>query len=301
MRAMKKWIKNVGLFLASAVVAAGAAEAKGPCVCGVAPERASDFYWENDRVGFRAYGPGDYHLWSGIDVFNKGHDRVEVETLLRRGAKGQFGNWHTLAAVTGGLRAFDNYAVGAGRGVGGVAFFGDGEWKTYPNWETCEVHETSGDAISFTLVYPAFSAAGKMTCRVTMRTGEPFFRNEVTFEKDEFAAMGFRAGPGLDVNPKRGHDGDLFESQELGVVSLFENPKQDAKGNDEGSTMTAIFVEDPSAVEFLTDHMGCRVLAFKKRSFVYWAGASWSGRGEFTTPKAWHDFVVAFRKTNAGR
>ena len=134
-----------------------------------------------------------------------------------------------------------------------------------------------------------------------MRTGEPFFRNEVTFEKDEFAATGFRAGPGLDVSAARGHDGDLFESQELGVVSLFENPKQDAKGNDEGSTMTAIFVEDPSAVELLTDHMGCRVLAFKKRSFVYWAGASWSGRGEFTTPKAWHDFVVAFRKTNAGR
>ena len=41
------------------------------CLCGEAPERANDFFWENDRVGFRAYGPGDVHKWSGIDVFNK--------------------------------------------------------------------------------------------------------------------------------------------------------------------------------------------------------------------------------------
>ena len=40
------------------------------CFCGVAPERDNDFFWENDKVGFRAYGLGDYHLWSGIDVFN---------------------------------------------------------------------------------------------------------------------------------------------------------------------------------------------------------------------------------------
>ncbi|MBQ3314509.1 MAG: DUF4861 family protein, partial [Kiritimatiellae bacterium] len=27
------------------------------CLCGEAPERANDFFWENDRTGFRAYGP----------------------------------------------------------------------------------------------------------------------------------------------------------------------------------------------------------------------------------------------------
>ena len=86
----------IATILAAATVAASATN--GPCVCGVAPERADDFYWENEKVGFRAYGPGDYHLWSGIDVFNKGHDGVEVESLLRRNVKGRFGNMHVLAS-----------------------------------------------------------------------------------------------------------------------------------------------------------------------------------------------------------
>ena len=257
--------------------------------CGVAPERNDDFYWENDKVGFRAYGPRDFHLWSGFDVFNKGHAANEVVKLLR--GKGAFGAWHNLATLTGGVRTFDNYTMGASRGVGGVAFWGDGEWKTYPNWIASEILHDGDDALQFRLVYPAFSAAGKMTCRITLKRGERFFRNDVSFERD-FSAD-FRAGPGLDLEPKRDHKGSLVE--EPGLVSLFEDEKLDAKGNSEGSTMAAIVVADPSAVEVRTDHLNCRVLAFRKKSFTYWAGASWSGAGEITTPEAWHRHVREFR------
>ncbi len=257
--------------------------------CGVAPERNDDFYWENDKVGFRAYGPRDFHLWSGFDVFNKGHAENEVVKLLR--GKGAFGAWHNLATLTGGVRTFDNYTMGASRGVGGVAFWGDGEWKTYPNWIASEILHDGDDALQFRLVYPAFSAAGKMTCRITLKRGERFFRNDVSFERD-FSAD-FRAGPGLDLEPKRDHKGSLVE--EPGLVSLFEDEKLDAKGNSEGSTMAAIVVADPSAVEVRTDHLNCRVLAFRKKSFTYWAGASWSGAGEITTPEAWHRHVREFR------
>lgn len=59
--------------------------------------------------------------------------------------------------------------------------------------------------------------------------------------------------------------------------------------------MAAIVVADPSAVEVRTDHLNCRVLAFRKKSFTYWAGASWSGAGEITTPEAWHRHVREFR------
>ena len=34
------------------------------CGCGVAPERENDFWWENDKFGMRAYGPGEFHKWS---------------------------------------------------------------------------------------------------------------------------------------------------------------------------------------------------------------------------------------------
>ena len=280
----------VSLFMALAV----SASAGTACLCGVAPERADDFFWENDKVGFRAYGPRDYHRWSGIDVFNKGHAENEVMKLLRGGKA--CGAWHNLATLKGGVRTFDNYVIGAGRGVGGVALYGDGEWKTYPNWESSEVLHTGDDYLQFKLVYPAFSAAGKMTYLVTMRRGERFFRNDVSFER---MPKGFLAGPALDLEPNRQHKGVLVE--EPGLVSLFEDAKADAQGNDEGSTMTAVFVDDPSQATPMTDHMNCRVLAFKgRKSFTYWAGAGWSGAGEITTPAVWLAYVKKFMSEKSG-
>ena len=133
---------------------------------------------------------------------------------------------------------------------------------------------------------------GKMTYRITLKRGERFFRNDVSFEFAERMRGDFRVGPGLDLEPKRDHKGSLVE--EPGLVSLFE----DAKGKDgaEGSAMEAIVVADPSAVEVLTDGQNCRVLAFKTAKFTYWAGSAWSLAGEVTTAGAWHDIVRNFQK-----
>ena len=253
-------------------------EERGACVCGVAPERENDFAWENDKFGMRAYGPGEFHKWSGFDVFNKGRNAGSALDMLRR--PGQCGDWH--AKPWRGV--LDNYTMGASRGVGGVALFADGEWKTYPDWETSRVIHEGDDYLEFELVYPAFSAAGKMTCHITLRRGERFFRNDVSFERD-FPA-GFIAGPGLDLEPKRDHKGDIFEDAQTGVVSLFE----DAKGAN-GSTMEAIFPIPGQAFELMTDHMNCRVIGFRTRRFSYYAGATWSLAGEITSAEAWHAHV----------
>lgn len=259
--------------------------------CGVAPERNDDFYWENDKVGFRAYGPRDVHRWSGFDVFNKGAPGNEVAKILHGAAESRHGYWHSLATVKGGLRTFDNYTMGASRGVGGIAFWGDGEWKTYPNWVESEVLRSDDDLVRFRLVYPAFSGAGRMTCEISMRRGDRFFRNDVSFERDFDGD--FAAGPGLDVDPGRGHRGSLLE--EPGLVALYEDEKTDVDGNGEGSTMSAVIVADPSAVEIRTDAQNCRVLLFRKSRFTCWAGASWSGAGEIASPDAWFGCVRAFK------
>ena len=121
--------------------------------------------------------------------------------------------------------------------------------------------------------------------------GEPFFRNEVSFEIGERMRKDFRLGPGLDVAAGRGHGGDLFEDAAAGVISLFE----DAKEGNEGSTMTALFLEDPSGCEIMTDHLGCKVLSMRRPKFVYWAGALWDGEGVITTAADWRAFVKDFR------
>ena len=253
------------------------------CNAEVCPERQNDFCWENDKFGMRAYGPGEYHKWSGWDVFNKAANaEATCSYLLHNHDK--CGNWHD----TPYKGVLDNYTMGASRGVGGIAMFADGEWKTFPDWESCRVITNCDERCEFELVYPAFSAVGKMTCHVTLRRGERFFRNDVSFEYPKRFRKDFRVGPGIDLDPSRDHKGVLVE--EKGVVSLFEDPKG---GN--GSTMEAIFVADLDDVESMTDRMNCRVLAFKKPSFTYWAGASWSNAGEITTPEAWIKAVKDFR------
>ena len=257
------------------------------CLCGVAPQRQNDFYWENDKFGMRAYGPGEYHKWSGLDIFNKGVEEPYVIRLLVTEA-GRNGNWHDPAS-TGG-KCFDNYTIGASRGLGGVAVWADGEWKTYPDWESYKVIHTGDDYLEFELVYPASCALGKMTYHITMKKGEYFFRNDVSFEKNEALHGDWVVGPGLDLEPKRDHHGDLVE--EKGLLSLFEDPKGE-KGC-EGSQMTAVLVLDED-VEMKTDHLNCRVFGHKKAPFTYYAGCANSLRGEFTDPAAWHDYVRAYK------
>ena len=254
-------------------------------ICGaeICPERQDDFCWENDKVGFRAYGPGDSHKWSGFDVFNKATDAAATCRHVLHNP-GKCGSWHKKPYKG----VIDNYTMGASRGVGGVALFGDGEWKTYPNWETAKTIHAGDDYCEFELVYPAFSAAGKMTCRITLKRGERFFRCDVRFEHPELFRGDFRAGPGIDLGAARGHKGVLVE--EPGLVSLFEDPQ-----GKNGSTMEAIFVADAAEVSAVTDRMDCRVLAFKKPSFTYWAGAAWSQAGEIATPEAWIAEVRAYR------
>ena len=248
--------------------------------------RVHDFVWENDKFGMRAYGPGDYHVWSGLDVFNKNTSRnVCIEWMLDpvRSTHSSKPNLHDNLG-----EGMDNYTLGASRGVGGVALFADGEWKTYPDWETCRRIHVGDDYLEFELVYPTFSAAGRTTYHITLRRGERFFRNDVSFER---MPANFLAGPGIDLEPGRDHKGSVREGP--GFVSIFEDPKG-ADGKD-GSTMAAILVADPSQVTVMTDHMNCRVLAFKgRKELTYWAGASWSLAGEITTADAWHGHVREF-------
>lgn len=277
----------ITILLAASLTAASLPADYPVCNAEVCPERENDFAWENDKFGMRAYGPGEFHKWSGFDVFNKAAiDENYCIPILHRTVKvgGKPINIHKNVLGKG----MDNYTMGASRGVGGIAMFADGEWKTYPDWETNRVIHVGPDYCEFELVYPAFSAAGRMTCHITLKRGERFFRNDVSFER---MPKTFVAGPGMDLEPKRDHHGSVKESD--GVVSIFEDPKN--LPQEEGSTMSAVFVAPGEKVEMMTDHMNSRVIGFRgRKSFTYWAGASWSAAGEITTAEAWHAHVREF-------
>ena len=260
------------------------------CLCGEAPERANDFFWENDRTGFRAYGPGDPHKWSGIDVFNKATTNNFVVHLLR--GHGDYGNWHKNVNGLG----MDDYAVGPGRGVGGVALRKDGKWlPDYGDWVSYRIRTNCEEYCSFELDYK-LPIGGTMTLGIVLGKGSSFFSEAVTFSKDT-PIEGVEVGVGLDLSAEREHTGDLFIDEKKLVVSLFEKPHN--REGEEGSMMNAIFaVPGMGGVSLADGPEGAKMimtepLKMHGTALVVCAGADWTEAGRFRDAKSWHDYVRA--------
>ena len=274
------------------------------CLCGEAPERANDFFWENDRVGFRAYGPGDVHKWSGIDVFNKSvSTNIVVHWLRHRSSP----NFHLNQG-----QGIDDYAVGLGRGVGGVALRKDGKWlPDYGNWVAYRILENSDARCAFALDYK-LPIGGTMTLGIELARGSSLFLETVTLSKD-VPAEGLEVGVGLDLSAERLHVGDLVIDEKRRLVSLFEEPHtikdnkrttareggKPIKG-EEGSMMSALFCKSAHVAARLVDGPEDSKLVMTmplKREdagrlvLVAFAGADWTEAGRFRTAEAWHAYV----------
>ncbi len=259
------------------------------CLCGEAPERANDFFWENDRTGFRAYGPGDVHKWSGIDVFNKATADNFVVHLLR--GHGDFGNWHKNVNGLG----MDDYAVGPGRGVGGVALRKDGKWlPDYGNWYRYRIITNCEERCSFELDYK-LPIGGTMTLGIVLEKGRSIFSEAVSFS-DDAPMEGVEVGVGVDLDPGREHTGDLFVDERKCIVSLFEKPHN--REGEEGCMMSAVFaVPGLGGVSLADGPEGAKMIMTKplKQSLgtalVVCAGADWTEAGRFRDAKSWHEYV----------
>ena len=265
------------------------------CLCGEAPERANDFFWENDRVGFRAYGPGDVHKWSGIDVFNKSVSTNIVVCWLRE--PGRHGNWH----LNHGL-GMDDYAVGPGRGVGGVALRKDGKWlPDYGNWVAYRIVTNSDERCEFELDYK-LPIGGTMTLGIALKRGSSLFAEKVTLSKD-VPTDGLEVGVGLDLSAERLHVGDLVVDEKRRLISLFEKPHLDKDGKtikgEEGSMMSAVFafpfqechlVDGPDSSKLIMTEP-LKEYDAESAALVVCAGADWTEAGRFKTAKAWHRYV----------
>lgn len=111
------------------------------------PERADDIVWENNRAGFRTYGPGIEGVY-GYDVFLKRVSRPILDSLYA--ANNSAANWGRVDSLRKAglkeeaerfIRSFsfhvdhgvgmDPYAVGPTLGAGAVAVM-DGDQFIYP-------------------------------------------------------------------------------------------------------------------------------------------------------------------------
>lgn len=287
-RAMKT---NSRYFLPAVALLLAGKCAFAACHCGVAPERADDFFWENELVGFRAYGPGDKHNWSGIDVFSKLPDAaITCGELLHNHVK--CGNWH----VTPYKGILDDYAVGPGRGVGGVALRKDGKWLAdYGNWKESRIIADTPGYCAFELDY-ALPIGGTMTLSIDISSGRQFFTEIVSFS-DDVPVEGLEVGVGIDLAPEREHAGDVFTDSEKCIVSLFENPH--AREGAMVSRMSAVYALPGFGKTSLVDGPDGSKLVMtaplkaghRGPALVVCAGADGTECGRFATAAGWHAYV----------
>lgn len=251
------------------------------CRCGEAPERANDFFWENDHVGFRAYGPGDVHKWSGIDVFNKSCTTNIVFRWLRQNRDRRYGSWHKNHGL-----GMDDYAVGPGRGVGGVAFRRNGRWlPDYGNWVRYRILRCDDGACCFELDY-RLPFGGTMTLRITLKRGTSFFTEEVLLS-DDVVLEGLEFGVGLDLDPGREHAGDVLIDEANRRVALFEKPHD--RPGEEGAMMSALCSLEPATTRLADGPNGEKLVmaAPGARTLKVSLGADWTEAGRFRTAEAW--------------
>ncbi len=253
------------------------------------PERMDDFAWENDRMAYRIYGPavslpppqGEGLHSSGIDVWCKKVRHPVINTWYK----------HRRYHDDHG-EGMDFYKVGPGRGCGGLGVFHAGAFHVSGNWATWK-HIANGPVRTvFEVTYAPWACGNGAqvaeTRRVSLDAGSHFTRFESRLTLT--GATGLAAGPGMDISVKNGHNGLLTCRPDQGWLALY-GPEQ--KGA--GAIATAILL--PAAGNLMGDG-GKNVYLVDAVSpdkpLVWYAGAAWSGAGDFVRPEDWTEQVSAF-------
>ncbi|MDX9868503.1 MAG: DUF4861 family protein [Kiritimatiellia bacterium] len=253
------------------------------------PERMDDFAWENDRMAYRIYGPkvslpppqGEGLFSSGIDVWCK---KVRYPVINAWYKHGRYHDDHG--------EGMDFYKVGPGRGCGGLGVFHAGAFHVSGNWAAWK-HIANGPVRTvFEVTYAPWECGNGArvaeTRRVSLDAGSHFTRFESRLTLS--GATSLAAGPGMDISVKNGHNGLLTCRPDQGWLALY-GPKQ----KEAGAIATAILL--PAAGSLMSDG-GKNVYLLDEASsgkpLVWYAGAAWSGAGDFVRPEYWTEQVSAF-------
>lgn len=267
-------------------------ETKLYCYSRFVPERTDDYAWENDKVGFRTYGPNAQYrfenklkegtLSSGIDAWLKKVDYSIIDSWYKKYTE-KTGSYHK---DTG--EGLDNFHVGSSRGVGGIAIKQDTTFlisKNFVNWQTIT---TGPIRTSFILDYGTWDANGEKISEkkhISLDYGSNLSRLEIEL----YGAESIYAG--LTLHKK---DGEPTQNNKSGWISYWQP-------HDDSELGTAIVVPynmmlsselyDTSIKDRSNLYAQIQV---NKNKAVYYAGFGWKKSGQFETKAAWEKYLNEF-------
>lgn len=170
----------------------------------VYPDRMDDVAWENDRTGWRAYGPATQKAGQriyGFDVFAKNRPEPVVDELyhneltsygiqdrMRKAGRGNETEalHRTLTYHRDHGRGMDAYTVGATLGAGAPVPVVDGNWCYAGCWQTCRVLDNGPLRFTAELTYAPRKMGGDSavveTRRITLDKGTHLNRLQVSLD-----------------------------------------------------------------------------------------------------------------------
>lgn len=275
------------------------------------PERADDIAWENETVGFRAYGPTTQSRGErayGYDIFFKHptptpilEKLYEPETnprtweirdsllTISRELADSFVN--TISYHIDHGLGMDCYAVGPTLGAG-VAALLDNDTICYA-WCYDKAEVLDNGPLRFTVKMDfAPVAIGSDTCVtesriITLDSGSHLNRCEVRYEglsSPRAIAAGF---------PLRDDDAPYTDNGN-GIVA-YSDPTQ---GHDNGRAMLGLIMPGCDSTRTLDNHITAVSTARPDSAFIYYWGFAWD-RADITDKAAWQQYLGTKAKTLA--
>ena len=262
------------------------------CYSRFVPERTDDYAWENNKVGFRTFGPTAQKmiednvkggtLSSGIDAWLKRVEYPIINSWYKK-AENEKGAYHKDSG-----EGLDNFHVGVSRGVGGIAVKIDTTYyisKNFTNWKTIT---TGPIRTSFVLEYADWDANGQ-TITETKHISLDYGSNLTRFEIEITGTDAIYTG--LTLHEK---DGMPTQNEASGWISYWQP-------HDDSELGTAIVVPNKNMLSselFDTPVKDWSNLYAQVKvnngGALYYAGFGWKKADEFTTKEAWENYLETF-------
>lgn len=262
------------------------------CYSRFVPERTDDYAWENDKVGFRTFGPAAQKmveenvkggtLTSGVDAWLKKVDYPIINKWYKKTTEGT-GSYHDHTE-----EGVDNFHVGVSRGVGGIAAKVNNNYffsKNFTEWKTIT---TGPIRTSFYLNYADWDADGNLVKEsriVSLDLGNNLSKFSISLEGiKEISA-------GLTLHEK---DGVVTGNNEKGWLSYWQPHEDSELGTGVVATTNSFLGYEKYDTDKKDLSNAYAHLKVENSSIVYYAGFGWKESGQFKNQQEWEDYLSQF-------
>ncbi|MEJ7658252.1 MAG: DUF4861 family protein [Hymenobacter sp.] len=261
------------------------------------PERTDDYAWENDRVGFRTYGPVAEQLFDKKD--RNGTLSSGMDCWLKRVSYPIIDKWYGAAVAESGYyhkdrgEGYDPYHVGTSRGCEGTGVWADGQLAVSRNFTSYKTLATGPVRAVFELTYAPWAAAGQQVTEkkhISLDLGSNMSRYE---EYLSAPAPLPNCTIGITLHQQKGQ---VRADSAAGWFRYWEPV-------DDSFVGTGVVLDPTAVLRFLDyrtaqkDQSQLLIMARPTPAplpLVYYAGFGWTKSGQFAGAPAWDAYLAAF-------